>query len=121
VLNNDEVRYALMSSDIMVFPSLSESFGLGLVEAMEVGCPIAASDLSYAHDVAHEAAVYFNPKDPESIARVVINLLQDETKVKLTKESALKRKDFYNYENIANRMADIFYEAYTNKSRGLMR
>jgi glycosyltransferase involved in cell wall biosynthesis len=120
VLNNDEVRYALMSSDVMVFPSLSESFGLGLVEAMEVGCPIAASDLSYARDVAHEAAVYFNPIDPESIAEVVINLLQDARKVRLIKESALRRKDFYNYKSISNRMADIFYEAYTNKSGGLV-
>jgi glycosyltransferase involved in cell wall biosynthesis len=93
----------------MVFPSLSESFGLGLVEAMEVGCPIAASDLPYARDVAQDAAAYFNPKNPKSIAEVLINLLQDKTKVTLIKESALKRKGLYCYESIANRMADIFY------------
>jgi len=109
ILNNDEVRYALTNSDLMVFPSLSESFGLGLVEAMEVGCPIAASDLPYARDVAQDAAAYFNPKNPKSIAEVVINLLQDKTKVTLIKESALKRKGLYCYESIANRMADIFY------------
>src|SRR6185312_9999355 len=41
-LTPDEVSYALAKSDLMVFPSLAESFGLPLAEAMAAVCPIVA-------------------------------------------------------------------------------
>ena len=61
----------------MVFPSLAESFGLPLVEAMAAGCPVAAADRPYAREVAGPAAVYFDPLDPRALAECVIGVLGD--------------------------------------------
>jgi glycosyltransferase involved in cell wall biosynthesis len=50
-----------------IFPSLSESFGLGIIEAIENNCLIIGSDLPYTHAVC-EPSVVFDPTSIESIA-----------------------------------------------------
>lgn len=105
ILTPDEVNYALSNSDLMVFPSLAESFGLGIVEAMATGCPVIASNLPYAHDVAGEAAAYFDPLYPKDIARAVVTILSDRQRLAQMREMGLSLKEKYSYENIAKEMA----------------
>jgi glycosyltransferase involved in cell wall biosynthesis len=49
--------------DGLFFPSLRESYGLPLVEAMTSGLPIVCADLPYARWLCGPEAVYFNPHD----------------------------------------------------------
>lgn len=54
----------------LVFPSLSESFGLPLIEAAHYGLPIIASELDFVRDVC--APVHsFDPMSSVSIARAI--------------------------------------------------
>jgi glycosyltransferase involved in cell wall biosynthesis len=53
----------------LVFPSLYEGFGQPVLEALACACPVACSDLRPLREVAGDAAVYFDPNDPESIAQ----------------------------------------------------
>jgi len=69
-----EVARFYAESDIFVFPSLAESFGHPLVEAMAMGLPIIASDLSICREICGEAAVYFNPLDQAELAEKIILL-----------------------------------------------
>jgi len=107
ILSPDEVDFALRESDLLVFPSLAESFGLGLVEAMAAGCPIAASDLPYAHDVAGDAAVYFQPRTASSIADCVVEVLRNpETRAHLA-ATGYARSRRYAYPSIAEQVARV--------------
>jgi len=72
-----EVDWLLERADLMVFPSLAESFGLPLAEAMACGCPIVAADVPYAHDVAEDCAVYFKASDSRDLAVKAISVLRD--------------------------------------------
>jgi glycosyltransferase involved in cell wall biosynthesis len=108
ILAPDEVNYALSNSDLMVFPSLAESFGLGLVEAMAAGCPIAASNLRYAHDVTDGAAVYFDPLNPLDISNVVTSILANERRKAQMKEAGFLLQHQYSYEVIANQIIVLF-------------
>lgn len=58
----------------MIYPSTSESFGLPLIEAAQVGLPILASELDYVRDVV-EPVETFDPNSPVSIARAVKRFL----------------------------------------------
>src|SRR3989344_3086545 len=53
----------------LVFATLYEGFGLPLLEAQAVGCPVVTSDLPAHREVAQEAAVYVDPASPQSIAQ----------------------------------------------------
>ena len=52
-----------------------EGFGQPVLEALACGCPVACSDLPPLREVAGDAAVYFEPDDPESIAAGVLEAI----------------------------------------------
>ncbi len=58
----------------LFFPSLLESYGLPLVEAMKAGLPIICSDLPYARWLCEEQAIYFNPLSGESACQGIEEL-----------------------------------------------
>jgi glycosyltransferase involved in cell wall biosynthesis len=60
------------AADVFVYPSLNETFGLPLLEAMACGCPVVTSDTSAMPETAGGAAVLSDPKDPASIARAIV-------------------------------------------------
>jgi glycosyltransferase involved in cell wall biosynthesis len=62
------------SSSALIYPSRTESFGLPLIEAMDYGLPILASELDYVRDVVVPVET-FNPDSPVSIARAVRRFL----------------------------------------------
>jgi glycosyltransferase involved in cell wall biosynthesis len=60
------------AADALVYPSLNETFGLPLLEAMACGCPVVTSDTSAMPETAGGAAVLVDPKEPASIARGIV-------------------------------------------------
>jgi glycosyltransferase involved in cell wall biosynthesis len=60
------------AADVFVYPSLNETFGLPILEAMACGCPVVTSDTSAMPETAGGAAVLCDPKNPASIARGIV-------------------------------------------------
>ncbi len=86
-LSQSEIWFAYRNVDVTVYPSLFESFGMPIAEALVAGCPVAASDLPYAHEVAGDAAVYFDPGKPQEIANVLNSVVADDRdRVELVKK-----------------------------------
>jgi glycosyltransferase involved in cell wall biosynthesis len=64
------------AADVFVYPSLNETFGLPILEAMACGCPVVTSDTSAMPETAGGAAVLADPAQPTSIARAIIVVAQ---------------------------------------------
>jgi glycosyltransferase involved in cell wall biosynthesis len=60
------------AADAFVYPSLNETFGLPILEAMACGCPVVTSDTSAMPETAGGAAVLCNPNEPASIAHAIV-------------------------------------------------
>lgn len=76
-VSNDQLVALYRGAAALVFPSLYEGFGMPVVEAMACGCPVASSDVASLPEVAGDAAVLFDPRDPEAIAAAVDEVLRD--------------------------------------------
>jgi glycosyltransferase involved in cell wall biosynthesis len=70
-----EGLYALASC--VVLPSFEEGFGFPVLEAMRRGVPVACADASSLPEVAGDAALLFDPRDPADIARQIGRLLDE--------------------------------------------
>lgn len=67
----------IASSRMFVFPSKFEGFGLPILEAMASGVPVVCSDMPVLHEVADQAAVYFDPDNPEDIKNKMEQVYQE--------------------------------------------
>lgn len=63
--------------DAMFLPTLLECFSASYAEAMKMGKPILTSDLSFAHTVCGDSALYANPIDPIDISEKIIELVEN--------------------------------------------
>lgn len=66
-----EIDFLYRNARAMVLPSLFEGFGLPLVEARSIGCPVLASDIPAFRELADEGVCLFDPRSPEDLAQLV--------------------------------------------------
>ncbi|MHC4618683.1 MAG: glycosyltransferase family 4 protein [Planctomycetota bacterium] len=64
-------------ADAYVYPSLYEGFGLPILEAMQCGCPVVASNATSIPEVAGDAAILVDPLDTGALAEAIQKVLID--------------------------------------------
>ncbi len=109
-LPEDDVRSLYRAASIFIYPSLCEGFGLPLLEAMACGLPVAASGVSALPEVGGDAALYFQPEDPEDMAAKIILLLKDKGLRESLKAKGRERAKVFTWEKTAEETLD-FYQA----------
>ena len=67
----DELAKLYVQCKATIYPSYNESFGLGLIEAMEAGCDVIASDRPYVYAICEPSEV-FDPALPNTIVDAVM-------------------------------------------------
>jgi len=72
----DEVERLYRDADVMVFPSISESFGFPIVEAMAAGVPVVASAIPASEELLGRNGWFFPPGDVDAAAAAVSRLLE---------------------------------------------
>lgn len=76
-IDREKLTELYLSHEYFIFPSLAESFGLGLAEAIDGGCKIIASDLSYTYEVC-EPSLVFDPISIASIQAAIVTAIKNE-------------------------------------------
>jgi glycosyltransferase involved in cell wall biosynthesis len=100
-VGDEELKALYESAACFVFPSLYEGFGLPAVEAMTCGCPVAAADIAALRETCGEAAIYFNPKSPDDVARQVLRVLDDVGLSDRLRRSGTERAAKYTWDRSA--------------------
>ena len=76
-IEHQQLTDALKSYDAFVFPSMAETFGFPMVEAMRAGIPLIVSDIPIHREICGDAALYFELSNPEDLAARLKDLDQD--------------------------------------------
>lgn len=76
-IHHTEVRNAMTSHDVLVSPSIAETFGFPLVEAMGLGLPLVIADTAIHREICGDAALYFTPGSSHDLAERVRELNAD--------------------------------------------
>ena len=76
-VSDPEKRWLYENSRALLFPSISEGFGLPVVEAMSVGKPAFLSNLTSLPEIGGDAAYYFDSFEPDSMIATIQRGLAD--------------------------------------------
>lgn len=93
---------------IFIYPSLRESFGLPIIEAMACGTPVITSNTSAMPEVAGNAALLINPLDEEDIAEKIYSLATDNPLLQDLKEKGYQRSEDFSWEKTAMEVLEIY-------------
>ncbi|MEK7520605.1 MAG: glycosyltransferase family 1 protein [Patescibacteria group bacterium] len=86
-------------AEAFIFISLSEGFGLPMLEAMGAGTPVIASGLSVMPEIAGDAALFIDPYDVNAIAAGIEKLLADDRLKKELIERGRRRARQFSWNN----------------------
>jgi glycosyltransferase involved in cell wall biosynthesis len=93
-------RYA--AADLGVFASSCENMPNILLEGMAAGLPLACSSKGPMPEILGEAGVYFDPEDPDDIARAIRRLIDSPQLRAESAEAAFRKARGFSWERCAN-------------------
>lgn len=77
VISDAALKALYQHATALVMPSLYEGFGLPVVEAMRLGCPVLAADAAALPEVCAGAALAFDPLSVDAMAVAMARVLAD--------------------------------------------
>ena len=96
------------AADVYVNPSFNETFSLPILEGMACGCPVAVSDISCLPETAGGAALLFDPSDPESMARAIVEAVGPASD--RLRDEGLRRAGQFTWRATAGATLDVYRE-----------
>jgi glycosyltransferase involved in cell wall biosynthesis len=110
-------RDLYQAAEVFVYPSLAEGFGLPVLEAMASGLPVVASTAEALREVAGDAALFADPRDPAVFSRAIERVLDDPAARARLRAAGLLRAAEFSWEACARATAGVLAEAAAEASR----
>ncbi len=117
---NDRVRFLgfvedsaawIRELDLLASPSVSESAGMAIIEAMALGVPAVAADIPASREIGGEAVSLFPPRDEHALAEKMVPILHDPTLRELLIQRGHERVAVvFSADRIAKLHLDLYYE-----------
>ena len=73
-VSDAELDYYYKHSKALIWPSLAEGFGLPIIEALNQGLPVLASDIPINRETGKDFCTYFDINNPDCLAKIIINI-----------------------------------------------
>ncbi|MBI4883212.1 MAG: glycosyltransferase family 4 protein [Actinobacteria bacterium] len=106
---DDQVRsWLLHNAEVLAYPSLDEGFGFPLLDAMQAGVPIVASNVGSIPEIGGDAVLMCPPADASALAANLRCALTDSTvRARLVSAGDARWREF-TWEQCAEQLADVY-------------
>ena len=104
----DDLRKIYSGTELFIYPSLFEGFGLPILEAMKCGAPVAVARSSSLPEVAGQAALYFDPTNVSEITAVMNFFLLNENLRLDYKNRSIKRANEFSWLKTARETLTVY-------------
>lgn len=95
------------SCHVLVWPTLAESFGFPLVEALACGLPVVASDIPINRELARDAALYFDPLSPAELAARVREIVENAALRQTLQERGRRYAEAFSWKRHTEQLLEI--------------
>jgi glycosyltransferase involved in cell wall biosynthesis len=96
------------NASALVVPSHYEGFGIPLLEAMSLRCPIACSNISSLPEIAGNAAAYFNPWEVDSIIDCLENIVFSPSQLEILSDAGESRINNFSWDKCAKETSEAY-------------
>jgi len=103
-LSTEEIAFLYSKATAFIFPSYYEGFGIPIIEAQHMGCPLILNDIPVFREVSGGAAIFFNG-EPEDLVRAMEEIIHEENKEDMIKKGKENCKR-YSWRNVARQIYD---------------
>ncbi len=107
-LGEAELGRWLSARPVFVSAALHEPFGLAVLEAASAGCALVLSDIPTFRELWDEVAIFIDPRDEDSFARAIGNLVGDDFERAVLGRAARERAARYTPDAMAAQMANLY-------------
>jgi len=90
------------SLDLFVFPSLCESFGFPMLEAMSRGLPLLVSDTPGNLEIVGDTTLSFGANDVDGLAKKIVRVMSDSKVYAEASKGSLKRAQTFSWQKAAH-------------------
>ena len=107
-LEAEELPLAYAAAEAFVFCSLSEGFGMPLLEAMASGVPIVTSNTGTLAEIVGDSAIRVDPYSVDAIAEGLQRVLTSEPMRRDLSQRGRQRVEAFSWEKSAKHMREIY-------------
>lgn len=108
---DDHLSALYTQASMYVLPSLYEGFGIPILEAMNHGCPVIASDASSLPEVGKDACIYFDPKDTQDLSSALKKVLNSKQLQDTLKKKGKERVKHFSWDTCGSKTLALLKKA----------
>ena len=114
-LSDSQTAQLYKHAALYVFPSVNEGFGIPILEAFAHKVPVLVSNNSCLPEVAGNAAIGFDPYNPDALSTLIAQTLNDTALLQSLQEKGTERLTHFTWGKTLNALESVF-ERSINKS-----
>ena len=106
--DNDVLKKLYLNSTVLVYPSLYEGFGLPILEAMSLGCPVICSNTSSMKEIGADSVRYFDPNNIDDMTTSIEQIINSEEDRKILAKKGFERNKNFSWTKCAQETLAIY-------------
>ena len=105
---DEELNFIYSRAHAFIFPSLYEGFGLPLLEAMNMGCPVICSNTSSFPEVIDGGAETFDPTKEDDIVYKIEKVVYSDENIQKLKLKSKEILEKFSWEKCASETLEVY-------------